>query len=430
MITDEERQKMRKKRQRARKRKKIRKNILLTLAVIIILLAVFVITIKIVNPDFFAALYDGGKGQQVIELIDSKILGKTTKTQPQSTTEKETTTKAHETNKANYDYDDFGVFAFDTSLQGNQVGNLLNKTGGAVTYSSSYIYYSVSGKGIFRFEPNEEKNSKVIKGNYNFKYLNVLGDYLYAVDTDSATLKKFPVSGGDSVTVSDNIAFAYLYNDKIYFVSTDNSVGFINLNDFQKTILYTASADKTVSFAGISLYRIFFVTHDNVANYDEYITVNMSDTNDVLNWHDDTNNNDIVNMSLECGFMYYYKKNDDSSYSLCRKKFGSENEVVLVENCSVTDYPVVYSNRLYFSELDGSKFKARELNMNSNEVKTMLSTSDCDSTGSIGIGYGYQYVFLIGSKSENSESVCKASCIYTSSSGDNTLSFNGEKLTY
>ena len=172
------------------------------------------------------------------------------------------------------------------------------------------------------------------------------------------------------------------------------------------------------------------MTHDNVANYDEYITVNMSDANDVLNWHDDTNNNDIVNMSLECGFMYYYKKNDDSSYSLCRKKFGSENEVVLVENCSVTDYPVVYSNRLYFSELDGSKFKARELNMNSNEVKTMLSTSDCDSTGSIGIGYGYQYVFLIGSKSENSESVCKASCIYTSSSGDNTLSFNGEKLTY
>ena len=149
MITDEERQKMRKKRQRARKRKKIRKNILLTLAVIIILLAVFVITIKIVNPDFFVTLYDGGgKGQQVIELIDSKILGKTTETQPQSTTEKETTTKVRETNKVNYDYDDFGVFAFDTSLQGNQVGNLLNKTGGAVTYSSSYIYYSVSGKGM------------------------------------------------------------------------------------------------------------------------------------------------------------------------------------------------------------------------------------------------------------------------------------------
>ena len=179
MITDEERQKMRKKRQRARKRKKIRKNILLTLAVIIILLAVFVITIKIVNPDFFEALYDGGKGQQVIELIDSKILGKTTETQPQSTTEKETTTKVRETNKVNYDYDDFGVFAFDTSLQGNQVGNLLNKTGGAVTYSSSYIYYSVSGKGIFRFEPNEEKNSNVIKGNYNFKYLKQIRLYLH-----------------------------------------------------------------------------------------------------------------------------------------------------------------------------------------------------------------------------------------------------------
>lgn len=156
----------------------------------------------------------------------------------------------------------------------------------------------------------------------------------------------------------------------------------------------------------------------------------MSDANDVLNWHDDTNNNDIVNMSLECGFMYYYKKMMIHHIHFAEKNSAHENEVVLVENCSVTDYPVVYSNRLYFSELDGSKFKARELNMNSNEVKTMLLASDCDSTGSIGIGYGYQYVFLIGSKSENSESVCKASCIYTSSSGDNTLSFNGEKLTY
>ena len=245
MITEEERQKMRKKRQRARKRKRVRKKILLIIAAIIILLAVFIVTVKLVNPDFDIASYlPSGKAQQAVEMIDSKLFNKTTTSTTLPTTQKETTTEARDIKKADYDYDDFSVFAFDTSLQGNQVGNLLNKSNGAVTYSSSYIYYSIEGKGIFRFEPNEEKNAKIISGNYNFKYLNVLGDYLYAVDVNTSTLKKFSVSGGDGVNISDNIAFAYLYNDKIYFVGTDNAVGFINLSDNNKTVLYAAPAEK------------------------------------------------------------------------------------------------------------------------------------------------------------------------------------------
>ncbi|MFQ8957737.1 MAG: hypothetical protein ACLR6O_02240 [Eubacterium sp.] len=160
MITEEERQKMRKKRQRARKRKRVRKKILLIIAAIIILLAVFIVTVKLVNPDFDIASYlPSGKAQQAVEMIDSKLFNKTTTT-TLPTTQKETTTKARNIKKADYDYDDFSVFAFDTSLQGNQVGNLLNKSNGAVTYSSAYIYYSIEGKGIFRFEPNEEKNAK------------------------------------------------------------------------------------------------------------------------------------------------------------------------------------------------------------------------------------------------------------------------------
>ena len=137
MITEEERQKMRKKRQRARKRKRVRKKILLIIAAIIILLAVFIVTVKLVNPDFDIASYlPSGKAQQAVEMIDSKLFNKTTTT-TLPTTQKETTTKARNIKKADYDYDDFSVFAFDTSLQGNQVGNLLNKSNGAVTYSSA-----------------------------------------------------------------------------------------------------------------------------------------------------------------------------------------------------------------------------------------------------------------------------------------------------
>ena len=135
MITEEERQKMRKKRQRARKRKRVRKKILLIIAAIIILLAVFIVTVKLVNPDFdIASNLPSGKAQQAVEMIDSKLFNKTTTTSTtQPTTQKETTTKARDIKKADYDYDDFSVFAFDTSLQGNQVGNLLNKSNGAVT---------------------------------------------------------------------------------------------------------------------------------------------------------------------------------------------------------------------------------------------------------------------------------------------------------
>ena len=101
MITEEERQKMRKKRQRARKRKRVRKKILLIIAAIIILLAVFIVTVKLVNPNFDIASYlPSGKAQQAVEMIDSKLFNKTTTTSTTlPTTQKETTTKARDIKK-------------------------------------------------------------------------------------------------------------------------------------------------------------------------------------------------------------------------------------------------------------------------------------------------------------------------------------------
>lgn len=431
MIDEDERQRLRKKRSRARKRKRIRKKILLIIAFIIIILAVFAVTIKLVNPEFsLASLFPGGKAQQAVQYVDEKLFKNTTK--EETTTAAVTTAKGAKKQAKDklYDYAEFSEFEFDTSKQGNQIGNLLNKTSGAVTYSSSYIYYSIAGEGIFRFEPNEEKNGKVKTGDYNYKCLNVLGDYLYALDVGSNVLEKMPVYGGDSVTVAKDIAFAYLYNDKIYYTGTDNTVGYISTEDFAKTVLYTAPADKSVKFAGISLSRVFFTAYDSVADYYEYITVSLTDANDRLYFRDDTSGDDVTNMSMESGFMYYYQKQADGSYNLCRQKFGSEQVVTLLESATVADYPVVYNNRLYYSELDGSRFKARELNMNTMDKKTMLGVSDCDGTGTLAVGYGYQYVFLIGSKTASGDELCRASCIYTSSSSDNTLKFKGGKLKY
>lgn len=421
-MDDKERAELRKKRQRAGRRKQAGKNFLIFLSILILAVAAFLITMKLCDPDFkISSLIPQEKAQQVAAFVKEDIFKQTT-----TTTTTQTTTKPTTTRPKNYDYTSFDEFAFDTSLQGNQIGNLLNKSKGAVTYSSSYIYYSIAGRGLYRFEPNSETYTKLVVNNYNFTCLNVLGDYIYMVDTDSHKLKKAQIIGGDTVNLADNISFAYLYNDKIYYVGTDNTVGYISLDGSEKTVLYQAEAGKRVSFSGISLSRVFFTVYDEVAKYYEYITVDINDKSDRRYFMNDTKNDEILNIQLECGYFYYYKKQSDNTYDLCRQKFGSQQVVTLIEECSLTDYPVVYANRLYYSAVKGSVIQAREYNMNSRADKLMVYQSNPNDINSIGVGYGYQYVFLFGS----SQGLYRGSCIYTSSSRDNTIYFENGKWQY
>ncbi len=421
-MDDKERAELRKKRQRAGRRKQAGKNFLIFLSILILAVAAFLITMKLCDPDFkISSLIPQEKAQQVAAFVKEDIFKQTT-----TTTTTQTTTKPTTTRPKNYDYTSFDEFAFDTSLQGNQLGNLLNKSKGAVTYSSSYIYYSIAGRGLYRFEPNSETYTKLVVNNYNFTCLNVLGDYIYMVDTDSHKLKKAQIIGGDTVNLADNISFAYLYNDKIYYVGTDNTVGYISLDGSEKTVLYQAEAGKRVSFSGISLSRVFFTVYDEVAKYYEYITVDINDKSDRRYFMNDTKNDEILNIQLECGYFYYYKKQSDNTYDLCRQKFGSQQVVTLIEECSLTDYPVVYANRLYYSAVKGSVIQAREYNMNSRADKLMVYQSNPNDINSIGVGYGYQYVFLFGS----SQGLYRGSCIYTSSSRDNTIYFENGKWQY
>lgn len=416
-MSEKERAENRKKRSKKRKRKKAGKAVLVIIAVIIVTAAAFLITLKICNPDFeIASLIPQEHVQQVMLFVNEDILGKTTTTT--TTTTKPTTTKPPK-----YDYEAFDDFAFDTSKQGNQVGNLLNNTAGAVTYSSAYIYYSIDGSGFYRFEPEGESNAALNVNGNNFKYLNVLGDYIYMVDTDTHKLKKSQIIGGDMVDVASNIDFAYLYNDKIYYIGTDNTVGYINTADFKNTVLYTANTEKSLSFVGISLSRVFFTQYDKTADYYEYITISLSDPRDRCYFRDDTQGDIITKMQLECGYFYYYQKHQDGSFDLCRQKFGSEKVVTLIENCTQRDYPVVYANRLYYTNLSGTRVDAMELNMNSMKTKVMTSAYNCDATNTFGVGYGYQYVYLFGCPASAEQKVYRGSCIYTSASWDNTISF-------
>lgn len=416
-MDEKERIKQRKKRQRKKRRKKARKTFLIIVSILVVSAAAFLITMKLCNPDFkIKSIIPEDKAQEVVQFVKEDIL-------KQTTTTTEPTTRPTTTRPPNYDYVEFDDFAFDTSLQGNQIGNLLNKTKGAVTFSASYVYYSIQGKGIYRFEPNEESNAPVRVNDLNINCLNVLGDYIYYILTDTHTLARSRVMGGDSKGIAENIDFVYLYNDKLYYVGTDNTVGFIDTDTLEKRVLYTGSASKKITFVGVSLSRVFFTQYDEASNKYQYITVSISNNGDRQYFHDDTMGTQLVNMQLEGGYFYYYLRQSDGSYNLIRQKFGSEKTVTIVENTALTDYPVIYENRLYYSELNGSTLRAVELNMNSMSTKIMLGISGADSTASAGVGFGYQYIYIFGKPTANDEMKYSGSCIYTSSSNHNRIDF-------
>lgn len=417
---DKERTLQREKRYRKKKSKKAAKVFLIIFSIIILALCAFFITVKICMPGFsLETIIPREKITQVISFVKEDVLGQTT-TQPLPlTTER----------PSDYDYAESADFAFNTSLQGNQLGNLLNNTSGAVTYSASYIYYSINGSGIYRFEPNEELNASLVSGG-SHKCLNVLGDYLYFIDSGSYVLKRCKISGGDVTDVAENIDFAYLYNDKIYYVGTDNTVGFITISDFKRTQLYSAGAGREVKFAGISLSRIFFTQYDSSSSRYEYLMVDTAGRDSVRHFADDSTGDERLNLSLEGGYMYFYQRRGDSAYDLIRQKFGSEKSVTLLEDCSLTDYPVVWGNRLYYTELNGNRLNAAELNMNSMENKIIVSESGADKTAAAGVGYGYQYVYLFGKPSSSAAEQYVGSCIYTSSSDKNTIRFTGGSWKY
>lgn len=419
-----ERIKFRKKRRRARSFRKFRKNFLIVVSILVVAFAAFIVTMKLCNPQWeIKSIIPEKEIKQAVAYVKEDILNITTTTSAP-------TTKPTTTRPPNYDYVDFSDFAFDTSLQGNQMGNLLNNTKGAVTYNSSYIYFSVENDGLYRFEPQSETSAVLITGGRNLKYLNILGETIYFVDTESNKLEKASVSGKNEKTVAENISFAYLYNDKIYFIGTDNTVGYISTNNQKKTVLYTCQANKELNFVGISLSRIFFTEYDSQTKTCQYKTVSVTDSKDVQYFRDDTRDNAVKNLQLEGGYFYFYEKQQDLSYNLIRQKFGSEKTVKLLENCNLSDYPVIYKNRLYYTNKSGDNIQGRELNMNSMETKNMLTVYDTDSSAQIGVGYGYQYVFLIGTKDENGSKAYSASCIYTSSSTDNIIEFSSGSWHY
>ena len=412
-------EKERLRRRRQNRRRARTKRFFMVLGVLVVALSAFLITVKICKPDFdFSVLVP----DKAVAFVQENLPGHTTTAPPT-----QAPTAPPTTEKPTYaDYQEASAFAFDTSKQGSQVGNILNKTHGAVTFNGAYIYFAAPGKGIYRFAPAEETTAKV-KGVKNACCLNIMGDYLYYIDKDSKKLQKLSVSGGDAVTLLTDASRVYGYNDRLFCLTGDSLYTVTAAGD--KTLLYTADADKKLALVGISLTDVYFTETDDLTGEVEYLTVGQARGNST-HFRAATEKDEVRSMALENGFFYYYQRREDDEYDLIRQKFGSQKTVTLLKSVTSTDYAVVYANRLYYTDYKDGTARAMELNMNSDAKKVMLTVSGADKSGTVAVACGYQYIFLIGKKTEDGGSVYRASCIYTSASADNTMDFRSGKWSY
>ncbi len=414
---DKEVEKRRKKRARKKRRKKFFKRLLIIIGIIIIAAAAFIITVKICKPDYdFKSLIP----ENIAQLVNKQFNEETNTDVSVSETTTEPSTKM-------VDYLSFDEFDFNLYKQGNHIGNLLGNGKGRVGIDGSYIYHIVDKKGIYRFYPATEDYAMVYSSKDELSCLNLRGDFIYFINNDNHCLYKLQKGTKNPLKIAENVKFAYVYDNSVYYITNDNKAAVMNVKELKPTVIYSAESENKLDFVGISLKRVFF-TETAPDGTVEYLTVDCEEKGDAAEFREKGDSANILSLQLENGFFYYYELQQDSTYNLCREKFGSDKVITLLKNVSCTDYVIIDSNRLYYSELNGSDFVMKEFNMNTDSKRIMLSVKGVKDNNTLSILHGDEYDFIIGKKSENGESVYKSSCIYTGST--NVMNFKDGKWKY
>lgn len=397
-----------------RKKKKkgmtVGKFIILLITLIIVALASFLITIKLLVPDYdFKSLIPSG----AISVFKEE------ETTTQQATKETTTVKAVPTLET-LDYLEDKEFKLDDSKKGNFLGNLLN--GGKVGDDYSYIYHIVDGKGIYRFSPESEGYSLIYKTEHILSSINLRGDYIYFVDETSSKLKKLQKGTEKPKTIAENVSFAYVYGSNVYYITTNNELCIMDVKEHIPTTLYY-SADNELRLIGISKKRVFFSVYDG-SNL-EFLTIDNKAKENVAYFREDTSYRHQSGFVMENGYLYYLQRDTESGegHFLIRQKFGSEKTFELIKTKTNIGYPIADKNRLFYADFKDNKLVLKEYNMNSKAVKTMLKSDKLgENSDGVSFFHGGEYDFIIG------DGNYKASSNLTGST--NVMKFNNSKWSY
>jgi len=388
------------------------KVILLIISFIILALASFLLTIKILVPDYDLTELLPDKAQTFVK---EDILGHTTSTEPKVT---EPTTKPKPTYKM-LDYLEDEEFKFDESKKGNFMGNLLN--GGKVGEDSTYIYHIADGKGIYRFAPNSESYSLIYKTDHTLSSMNLRGDFIYFVDETSGELCKLQKGSSKPKIIAENAKFVYVYDSLVYFITNENSLCVMDVKELTPLTLYS-SADNELQLVGISKQRVFFSVRES--NTLEFYTIDNEAKTEACRFREDATDKHEVHFALENGYLYYIERDGETGdkHFVMRRKFGSEKVIELAETETNIGYPIADGNKLFYADYSNGKLLVKELNMNSKKVKTMLPSAKLESSDNISFFHGGEYDFIIG------EGNYRASSNLTSS--NNVMKFKNGSWSY
>lgn len=404
-------------RQERRKRAKTRKNTKIILGLIAVLICVLVAVGIVINrfvPNFDFTAY---LPKTVVDFVDDKL------TREEKTTVAETTT-IPETTLEMMDYIEFDDFDFNTDVQGNTVGSILN--GGYVATDLSYIYHYVDGKGVYRFAPSTEAYSCMLSTSDKITCLNLRGGYIYYVNKSNNALYRLSKESKKSEKLSDNVSVAYVYDNYAYYLTNNGKICVMDLTTLVPVTAYYSNG-KDISFVGISLSRVFFTETDSTGKV-RYLTVDNFAHSTVKEFRSPTTKDDIKNIILENGFFYYYKKQYNNTYDLCRQKYGSDKVITLVKDVTSNNFVEINSNRLYYSNLKNGVYSLKEINMNNDDEKLILYTENVGNDNQLSFYTAGEYNFVIGNKIENNYYAYMASSIYTSS--NNIMYFSNDSWHY
>ncbi len=399
-----------------KKSRKAGKTVLTVVGVTVLALATFLITVKVSNPNIKLT-----ELLPVTEFKDAFSRFETTENSVTVTKTETTTQPEYNAPEKVVDYLPFSEFEFNTSIQGNSMGNLLN--GGLVGTDMTYEYHIVQGNGIYRLNPTTEECVSFYKTKNELSTLNLRGEYLYFINNNSDELCKLKKGETTPEILAKNVSFVYVYDDTVYYVTNSDSIYITDTQGENSELLYTCNKG-TLRFAGVSVNGVFFtVSADNNIDYCFINTKNKK-----LNcFRETTQNNELIKLYIENGFMYYYEKQVDGEYNLCRQKFGSDKIVTLTDSVNTQSFPIVDSNKLFYSRLKKEKYQLVELNMNSNEEKIMMTVSKVKADNDLNFYHGGEYDFIIGKKSE-SVKVYMAGSMLTSST--NVMNFGSSSWSY
>ena len=391
-----------KKPKKRKKKMTFGKFLVIVISLIVAALASFIITIKVLVPDYDLTQF---LPKRAVQFVEEDIKGNTTTTETTTELTTQTTTETTTVKNELMNYFEFKEFKINEEKTGNQLGNLLN--GGMVGTDYNYIYHISRGKGIYRITPSYEGYTRVYKTDHKLSSMNLRGDYIYFVDETKDRLKKLAKGASKPKTIAENVKFAYVYDSNVFFITTENALCVMDVKKLEPKTLYY-SADSEMQLMGVSKHRVFF-TVDNGQELVFYTIDIKGKEENPTKFRENEDPEQRNHFVMENGFIYYLEKNAEKEgrYDIIRQKFGSEKTFVLKQTKTNRSYPITDKNRLFYSTIEDDRLVMKEFNMNSKKTKTMLRSNelgDESEKNRAQIFHGGEYDFIIGGGSYKASS--------------------------